>query len=1256
MLVVLSATSNCQINIMKLDANIPVDRIEPSKFLIPYIKYIENAPSVSNGVPDINVNLFKEGAENLGLVYNASGVMLNEQTSFIGQGWFLNVGGVVTRIVRGLPDDIKKNGYLNNKDSGKLLVNYAGIDLNQAEFLGEYNGVDYEPDIFYFYTKEFFGKFIINKDGIVTTVPKSNIKITYKQNKDGAIESFEIIPPGGSKYCFDKGEEAVIEHDSDAMRYTSGWRLSRIRSHYNDAITENYSFAKYKQYDTRVFAEYQINYNGQKITNDITYKAGFKNSMIPFYYGNSDVNMFFHYKNEERVRVSGNDIPDKEDEAYCYIDSEGYRINIGAIQELSLEKIRIKMLKQSAVQYHISFYNSSALSGIDIDTRKLDSVMVKKLYSITNSEGLETSVTTTFNYYPYPAIDPNLIHQDIWGYYTYSEDRSLLSESSLYTSVYDVIDKKQPISGGSNRQSIQEFMLSGTLNSIVNHEGTTIEYNFESNRFIHKGVERYGGGLRIANKRVFNRNTPSEFAEEVYRYNFHGTENTSGILVSYPYVGEDIKLSADSYSQFRIGYNYLGITHNGVKPVHYKQVSVSKPGKGTELYSFAKSAAYINGYDNTIETQNNDYLFKNVILHSTGSGLDIGASGVYSSMKPVKYSGHKRGGEKLTETLYRYNSFDDSSVKGLRTRFVITHKNGKGVRGSTIGGNTLPNTDQVGLFTQVSSLNYYTEYSNRNLITQQKQRNYSGDRYIETITDIEYSNNRYRLPLRKVQNRTNGDKLIEQTMFVGSYNIPEYPNGNVNLGDPGDDGDGIVYSKESYSIIRMQLNNNILIPIENIVYLQKPDNARYLISSKLTMFKPLEYEFSMHGPAHNFDPITYTLKDEKIVPYLDFEMRGPFKWTEQRYRQMYIDKSSEMICDTLKMIPARRVTKFDIAGNAIEYTDVSGVISSAKYNPISNQVIYEATNCTYQQLINFEHNDIRSQGKAVVPDGAVIKKYEYKDNRWMVKETDEYINESTYYTYDLLDRVVAVYDNDKNLITYTERNRPGLKPVPVVNSINPVNVSYKRTEERLNWDLSKRFHVMPGCVVTLNGEKITDDKFLFTKLGENEVKYFTYDDGTLIGLHILYINVTSKPFSKTIIGRIADKTLAESEYPIIPDNTLYSFIKDELRSPEILYQVNGGSGNYDVIIYYEYTKHMDPATGGLPQTVGRWIYPGNVEQNIRYYINNFTTGINRYYIWIFDKVTDKGTYSITPDLSTAHKRVFVDFNKGTGELPNPLNP
>lgn len=107
----------------------------------------------SNGTPNINIPIHTMAVKALSvpiaLTYNPSGIKVEEEASMAGLGWTLQYGGLISRTVKGLPDDIDEKGYIHTTKTVQWMhSNWTQIESNAAnqEALEGYN--DFEPDDF----------------------------------------------------------------------------------------------------------------------------------------------------------------------------------------------------------------------------------------------------------------------------------------------------------------------------------------------------------------------------------------------------------------------------------------------------------------------------------------------------------------------------------------------------------------------------------------------------------------------------------------------------------------------------------------------------------------------------------------------------------------------------------------------------------------------------------------------------------------------------------------------------------------------------------------------------------------------------------------------------------------------------------------------------------------------------------------------------------------------------------------------------
>ncbi|WP_090471442.1 hypothetical protein [Mucilaginibacter sp. OK268] len=168
--------------------NLPMPQpIPPSPNAAALGKYGDIPVGKYTGVPDISIPLYqvKEGDIQVpvSLSYHASGIKVEENASWVGLGWTLNAGGVITRTIKGKPDE---NGYANAQIPSLLLNPQPGTPnycdaWNSALYVylvGNSNfGYDSEPDAYYYNFNGISGKFVFDQNGVPYTIPYQKIKI-----------------------------------------------------------------------------------------------------------------------------------------------------------------------------------------------------------------------------------------------------------------------------------------------------------------------------------------------------------------------------------------------------------------------------------------------------------------------------------------------------------------------------------------------------------------------------------------------------------------------------------------------------------------------------------------------------------------------------------------------------------------------------------------------------------------------------------------------------------------------------------------------------------------------------------------------------------------------------------------------------------------------------------------------------------------------------------------------------------------------
>jgi hypothetical protein len=209
------------------------------------------------GIPQISVPIYKYSSPNglflsVSLDYIGGGIRVGQEATIVGLGWYLSAGGMITRTVRGMPDDVLQYGY--------LYAPAIPADIRTDANKYYYDSLDAQQDVFQYNFDGYAGKFFIGKNGQIITVPASKIKITpqfvsspYAQT---TLVSFKIVTENGIKYNFTLPEYTNNQVNNGSLPtgytgqasgysgkpYASAWHLEQIISPSNaDTIRLHYN-------------------------------------------------------------------------------------------------------------------------------------------------------------------------------------------------------------------------------------------------------------------------------------------------------------------------------------------------------------------------------------------------------------------------------------------------------------------------------------------------------------------------------------------------------------------------------------------------------------------------------------------------------------------------------------------------------------------------------------------------------------------------------------------------------------------------------------------------------------------------------------------------------------------------------------------------------------------------------------------------------------------------------------------------------
>ncbi|HXB91119.1 MAG TPA: hypothetical protein VNU72_02470, partial [Puia sp.] len=212
-----------------------------------FTKYGDIPVSLNSGVANISIPVFsiKTGALNfpISLSYNPSGIKIEELASDVGLGWNLNSTAMITREVRGLPDE-QNNGWFN--DSSYVHAYIDGIEhgtmsaANQEIFLSTWRTgtIDGETDIYYFNIPGGgSGKFFSDGPNHFVSYPRNNFKI---EAVTPSLASWKITTDEGIQYFFNAEEitNSTTSSSSNGGGFTDGVQTTAPTSWYVTKIID----------------------------------------------------------------------------------------------------------------------------------------------------------------------------------------------------------------------------------------------------------------------------------------------------------------------------------------------------------------------------------------------------------------------------------------------------------------------------------------------------------------------------------------------------------------------------------------------------------------------------------------------------------------------------------------------------------------------------------------------------------------------------------------------------------------------------------------------------------------------------------------------------------------------------------------------------------------------------------------------------------------------------------------------------------
>jgi hypothetical protein len=502
------------------------------------VNSINASVNLYTGTANVSIPICSLPAENISLPISlnyvaGNGIKIEDDTKgYVGQGWTLQAGGMISRMVRGLPDE-DNNGFSGIHNIGakaeKLLNNYMA-DSEKEEYYNKVmnNEWDSEADIFYFVLPTgLSGKFVLQANGIPVTIPYQPITIKPAMGRAATQNYWEIITQDGMSYKFgmnDLSKETTSELTSIPVK----------PSRSNGGVE-----TKTKTYTSTWFVNNVTNIEGKILANFDYY--------VPL------------YVLWDRYNPNPPPIPRSKSHTRYSQHQFYHKVGAGDCILLGVRKIsitntvnEIKMLGKITTDFGmVEFSKIDNNCGVIYPTPTTPSICAANLIrtiTLTTSQGdIRKSWNLKYDFfadnqrikltevkandapatqlfynenYTMPVPNTLSVQQDWWGYYNNNTHTSLLPSYNGQA--------------GANRNPDESKTQTYILNKIVNPLGAVTELDYENHRYDDNGTQKIVGGLRVKAIRHKLNGSPqakTQVRNYIYTRDVNNTTLSNGVLL-----------------------------------------------------------------------------------------------------------------------------------------------------------------------------------------------------------------------------------------------------------------------------------------------------------------------------------------------------------------------------------------------------------------------------------------------------------------------------------------------------------------------------------------------------------------------------------------------------------------------------------------------------------------------------------------------------------------------------------------------------
>jgi len=514
-------------------------------------KYGEWPVNYYTGTPNISIPIYEIRSGNLSLPislnYHAGGIKVEDVSSWVGTGWDLNAGGVITRTMVGMPDEYSSGfGWNYYNHVNQIKPSYNVNTQSGWGFINSFaNSIyDSEPDVYYFNFAGHSGRFFFDTLGTFHAIPENALQVVKSPFPIGQYNHWEIRDEYGTTYVFGPMDDNTTTEAGKEYSWTTGtssdlgdvrsatptaWYLTSIISKEGtDTISLQYAY-KLESVPNPRSQSYGIISNFQDVNSWATAnQASMSLIQLPYYH--TVLSQPTARTHRGNVTLSGISWRGGSVQLTAGLNRQDL-VWAGNTYGTMLTNIQIRPMNgQSIKNYNLIYAYTN--NRYYLDTVRLNDMAGNKIYDY------------SLDYYP-ALPDRTSYAQDHWGYYN-----GATSNIDLLVTTPSLVNGSPSYQAHSNRAA-NGNMVYGSLSQISYPTGGRTQFEYEPNQCAGSSIPSLDpgvvisantiGGLRIKSIKNFSDAGCTLVSTRIFQY-------SPGTLLTAPSYNHYMEQNIQSYA------------------------------------------------------------------------------------------------------------------------------------------------------------------------------------------------------------------------------------------------------------------------------------------------------------------------------------------------------------------------------------------------------------------------------------------------------------------------------------------------------------------------------------------------------------------------------------------------------------------------------------------------------------------------------------------------------------------------------------